>query len=52
MAWGGAVEQAREHAAGNAHAKNWQDEAKKIIENTVSLCTSSSLVKVTELIQY
>jgi hypothetical protein len=36
MAWGGAEEQARECAAGNAHAKDWQDKARKIIEQTVS----------------
>jgi hypothetical protein len=36
MAWGGTEEQAREHAAGNAHAKDWQDEARKIIEQMVS----------------
>jgi hypothetical protein len=37
MAWGGVEEQAREHAVGNAHAKDWQDEARKIIEQMVSL---------------
>jgi hypothetical protein len=37
MAWGGAEEQAKERAAGNRHAKNWQDEALKIVENTVSI---------------
>jgi hypothetical protein len=35
MAWGGAEEQAKEIRAGNKHAKNWQDEAKKIVEATV-----------------
>jgi hypothetical protein len=37
IAWGGPEEQAAEIAAGNMDAKNWQDEAKQIIENTVSL---------------
>jgi hypothetical protein len=36
MAWGGPEEQAKERAAGNADAKDWQDEARKIIEKTVS----------------
>ncbi|KAH8985848.1 hypothetical protein EDB86DRAFT_2809925, partial [Lactarius hatsudake] len=35
LAWGGPEEQATEIAAGNPHAKDWQDEAKKIVENTV-----------------
>jgi hypothetical protein len=34
--WGGAEEQARERAEGNVNTKNWQDEALKIIETTVS----------------
>jgi hypothetical protein len=32
MAWGGAAEQAEERAAGNTNAKNWQDEALKVVE--------------------
>jgi len=36
MAWGGAEEQAEEIRAGNMNAKNWQDEAQKILETTVS----------------
>lgn len=36
MAWGGEEEQAREQSAGNQHAKNWYDEAMKIVEDTVS----------------
>jgi hypothetical protein len=36
MAWGGAEEQAKERAAGNRNAKNWQDEARKLVEKTVS----------------
>jgi hypothetical protein len=37
LAWGGPEEQAAEIAAGNLGAKDWQDEAKKIVENAVSL---------------
>lgn len=37
MSWGGPEEQAAEIAAGNPNAKDWQDEAKKIVERTVSL---------------
>lgn len=33
--WGGAKEQEAERAAGDEFAKNWQDEARKIIEKTV-----------------
>lgn len=36
LAWGGPEEQAAEIAAGNPNAKDWQDEAKKIVEKTVS----------------
>ena len=35
LAWGGADEQAAEIAAGNPDAKDWQDEAKIIVEKTV-----------------
>jgi hypothetical protein len=35
MAWGGEEEQAAERAAGNPNAKNWQDEARKIVEHTM-----------------
>lgn len=31
------MEQAAEIAAGNPHAKNWQAEAKKIVQKTVRL---------------
>ncbi|KIM51958.1 hypothetical protein SCLCIDRAFT_142179 [Scleroderma citrinum Foug A] len=34
MAWGGAKEQEEERAAGNPNAKNWHDEALKILEQT------------------
>lgn len=36
MSWGGPEEQAAEIAAGNLEAKDWQDEARQIVENTVS----------------
>lgn len=35
VAWGGAEEQAAEKAAGNLYAKNWQDEAQKVLETEV-----------------
>ena len=35
MAWGGPEEQEAEITAGNVHAKDWQDEARKIVEKTV-----------------
>ena len=34
--WGGPNEQATEIAKGKTDAKDWQDEAKKIVEKTVS----------------
>jgi hypothetical protein len=36
MAWGGPEEQARERNAGNLNAKNWFDEALRIVEKAVS----------------
>jgi hypothetical protein len=36
LAWGGAEEQAKERAAGDPTAKNWKDEARKVVEKTVS----------------
>jgi hypothetical protein len=36
LAWGGAGEQEAECRKGNRQAKNWQDEAQKILEQTVS----------------
>jgi hypothetical protein len=36
LTWGGPEEKAEEIAAGNPDAKDWQDEAKKIVESTVS----------------
>jgi hypothetical protein len=36
LAWGGEEEQAAERAAGNRYAKNWQDEARKVVEREVS----------------
>lgn len=35
MAWGGPEERDAEIEAGNVHAKDWQDEARKIVEKTV-----------------
>jgi hypothetical protein len=35
LRWGGAKEQAEEYANGNFEAKNWQDEARKVIETMV-----------------
>ena len=37
LAWGGPEEQAAEIETGNFDAKDWQDEARKIIEKTVSI---------------
>lgn len=39
LLWRGPKEQAAEIAAGNIHAKDWQDEARQIVERTVSLST-------------
>jgi len=36
LAWGGPEKQAAEITAGNIDAKDWQDKAKQIVENTVS----------------
>ena len=35
LAWGGAKEQEQEREAGNLDAKNWQDEANKVLETEV-----------------
>jgi hypothetical protein len=35
MSWGGPKEQAAEIDAGNPHAKDWQDEARKVVEKMV-----------------
>jgi len=35
MAWGGPEERDAEIEAGNVDAKDWQDEARKIVEKTV-----------------
>jgi hypothetical protein len=37
LTWGGAEEQAKEIENGNDDAINWQDEASKIVEATVSI---------------
>ncbi|KIM62812.1 hypothetical protein SCLCIDRAFT_118580 [Scleroderma citrinum Foug A] len=44
MAWGGAEEQKREQEAGNALAKNWCDEALKVIEKTLEEYWNSSSI--------
>jgi hypothetical protein len=36
MAWGGAAEQEVERRKGNFEAKNWHEEAEKVLERTVS----------------
>jgi hypothetical protein len=36
LSWGGPEEQAAEIEAGNLNAKDWHDEAKQIVERTVS----------------
>jgi hypothetical protein len=36
LQWGGAEEKAAEIEAGNLDAKDWHDEAKQIVERTVS----------------
>lgn len=41
LTWCGPEEQAEEIEAWNFHTKDWQDEARKIIEKTVSLYLSS-----------
>lgn len=41
LAWGGPVEQAKEIEAGNPFAKDWHDEARKIVDTTVSRLRSS-----------
>lgn len=41
LAWGGAKEQQAEYEAGKFEAKNWQDEARKILEKTVSNIATS-----------
>jgi hypothetical protein len=44
MSWSGPNEQAAEIDAGNPDAKDWQDEARKIVEKTV--CCSLHLHKI------
>jgi len=48
LAWGGAKEQEEERKAGNPFAKNWQDEARKILENTVSAPSSRVKTSINE----
>jgi len=44
LVWGGPDEQAEERRKGNLHAKDWQDEAKQIVEKTVSFFYSINVV--------
>ena len=44
MAWGGAEEQKREQEAGNALAKNWCDEALKVVEKMLEEYWNSSSI--------
>ena len=44
LLWGGPNEKAAEIAAGNVHAKDWQDKARKIVERTVSLSIYLQLI--------
>jgi hypothetical protein len=43
LKWGGEKEQQEEHEKGNLDAKNWQDEARKILETTVSFLPSTKM---------
>ena len=38
--WGSVKEQEQERAKGNSNAKNWQDEARKVLEDLVCICSS------------
>jgi hypothetical protein len=44
--WGGASEQDAEREAGNWDAKNWQDEARKVLERTVSFLCPIPLILI------
>jgi len=45
LAWGGPEEKAQELDNGNADAKDWQDEARKIVEQAVSVyCVYHSVI--------
>ncbi len=53
MSWGGLEEQAAEIAAGNLDAKDWQDEAKQIVKNTVSpICFGCDFLTCKQMAQY
>ena len=43
LSWGGPKEQATKIEAGNIDVKDWQDEAKKIVEKTVHSSISHSV---------
>ena len=47
ISWGGPKEQGAEIKAGNPHAKDWQDEARRIVEKMV--CCLLHLHKITTL---
>ena len=49
LAWGGAEEQAAEKATGNLSAKNWQDEALKVLENEVLYLFRFHSLKFTDI---
>jgi hypothetical protein len=44
LAWGGPAEQEAEHEAGNPFAKDWQDEAWKILENMVCFTSLANTI--------
>lgn len=46
LRWGGEKEQQEEREKGNLDAKNWQDEARKILETTVSFLLPSTKTSV------
>lgn len=55
LTWGGAKEQEEEREKGNLDAKNWQDEARKILETTVSILIEKKkkhLLKHTQMEKY
>jgi len=48
--WGGAKEQEAEQEAGKLDAKNWQDEAQKVLEQTVHVLCCILLVLMPSLV--
>jgi hypothetical protein len=51
LAWGGAEEQAAKRAAGNRNAKNWQDEARTVVEMEVIAISYQSWFSFTDKFQ-